>query len=208
MSFIESIRERDPAAPTICEVIFAYPGFHAMSIFHPFAQFLWRYELRALARIWSNIGRIITGIEIHPAAQIGKNLFIDHGTGVVIGQTAVIGDNCTIYQGVTLGGKGNGGPGEKRHPTIGHDVVIGAGAYVLGPITVGNGARVGAGAVVTSDVEDGITVVGNPAHPIKKKGEDKNCAYGLPDGECADPIEEKLHDFEERFLSFKHSVHD
>lgn len=208
MSFIQSIRDRDPAAPTLCEVIFAYPGFHAMTIFHPIAQFFWRYELRALARFWANIGRIITGIEIHPAAVIGKNLFIDHGTGVVIGQTAVIGDNCTIYQGVTLGGKGNGGPGEKRHPTIGDEVVIGAGAYVLGPIMVGKAARVGAGAVVTSDVEDGVTVVGNPAHPIKKRSENTSCAYGLPDGECADPIEEKLQDIEERILGIRQSARD
>lgn len=206
MSLIESIRRRDPAAPTLFEVVLGYPGFHAMTLFHPFAQFLWRYELRALARFWANIGRIMTGIEIHPQAQIGKNLFIDHGAGVVIGQTAIIGDNCTIYQGVTLGGKGNGGPGEKRHPTIGDDVVIGAGAYVLGPITVGSNARVGAGAVVTADVEAGVTVVGNPARTIKRPaGED--CAYGLPEGECADPIEEKLHDLEEEILGIKKAAH-
>lgn len=208
MSFIESIRVRDPAAPTYLEVILAYPGFHAMTIFHPVAQFFWRYELRALGRFWSNIGRIVTGIEIHPAAQIGKNLFIDHGTGVVIGQTAIIGDNCTIYQGVTLGGKGNGGPGEKRHPTIGDDVIIGAGAYVLGAITVERGARIGAGAVVTADVEEGVTVVGNPAHPIKKREVQSSCAYGLPDGECTDPIEDKLRDIEKQILGIRQSVRD
>jgi len=203
--FIESIQERDPAKPTFMEVIAAYPGFHAMVIFHPVAQFLWRYELRALARFWSNIGRIITGIDIHPQAQIGKNLFIDHGTGVVIGQTAVIGNDCTIYQGVTLGGKGNGKHGEKRHPTIGNDVVIGASAQVLGDITVGDGARIGANAVVTADVEEGATMVGNPAHMIKK-APSESCGYGLPEGECLDPVEEKLHDMEEQLETIKQKI--
>lgn len=197
MGLIESIQKRDPAAPTFFEVVLAYPGFHVMVLFHPVSQFLWRYELRALARFWANIGRIVTGIEIHPQAQLGKNLFIDHGMGVVIGQTATIGDDCTIYQGVTLGGKGDALHGEKRHPDIGDNVVIGAQAQVLGPITIGNDARIGAGAVVTGDVADGITVVGNPAKAIKHSA-GRDCAYGLPEGECADPIEEMLHDMEER----------
>ncbi len=203
MSLIQSIRTRDPAEPTLGEVIFAYPGFHAVAIFHPFAQFLWRYNLRALARIWAHIGRFFTGIEIHPQAQIGKNLFIDHGIGVVIGQTSVIGDDCTIYQGVTLGGKGNGVAGEKRHPTIGNNVVIGAQAQVLGPITIGHGARIGAGAVVTADVRDGVTVVGNPAHEIKRSDASDGCAYGLPDGECADPVEEKIIEIERKISSLQ-----
>lgn len=202
MSLINSIRSRDPAEPTVCEVIFAYPGFHALAIFHPFAQFLWRYNLRALARVWAHIGRLFTGIEIHPQAQIGRDLFIDHGMGVVIGQTAVIGDDCTIYQGVTLGGKGNGMAGEKRHPTIGNNVVIGAQAQVLGPITIGHGARIGAGSVVTANIADGVTVVGNPAHEIKKPLDDC-CAYGLPSGECADPVEEKLLQIEEKISSLQ-----
>lgn len=207
MSLIESIKKRDPAAPTTFEVILGYPGFHAMTIFHPVAQFFWRYDLRALARFWANIGRIVTGIEIHPQAMIGKNLFIDHGMGVVIGQTAIIGDDCTIYQGVTLGGKGNGGPGEKRHPTLGDNVVIGAGAYVLGDITVASNARVGAGAVVTGNVEEGVTVVGNPARAIKRPAGEE-CAYGLPQGECADPVEEKIHDLEEQILGMKKAAND
>ncbi|PZQ47641.1 MAG: serine O-acetyltransferase [Micavibrio aeruginosavorus] len=159
-ALIESIQRRDPADPTFLEVVLGYPGFHVLTLFHPLANFLWKMELRALARFWSNIGRILTGIEIHPQAMIGRNLFIDHGMGVVIGQTASIGDDCTIYHGVTLGGKGSG---DKRHPSIGHSVMIGANAQLIGPVTVGNGARIGAGAVVTKDVPAGATAVGNPA---------------------------------------------
>lgn len=186
MSRIESIQKRDPAAPTYFEVMLGYAGFHSMVIFHPLASLLWGYNLRALARFWANIGRMVTGIEIHPAAQIGKNLFIDHGSGVVIGQTAIIGDDCTIYQGVTLGGKGNGLAGEKRHPTIGNNVTIGAYAQVLGPISVGDFARIGANAVVTKDVEDHATMVGNPARYIGKAKEIP-APYGMPE-ENADEV--------------------
>lgn len=164
MSLIESIQRRDPARPTMFEVVLAYPGFHILILFHPVAKFLWQFELRALARFWANIGRILTGIEIHPQAQIGKNLFIDHGMGVVIGQTAVIGDDCTIYHGVTLGGKGDG---EKRHATVGNRVMIGAGAHLIGPIVIGNDVKIGAGSVVLKDVPAGTTAVGNPAHAIR-----------------------------------------
>jgi serine O-acetyltransferase len=129
---------------------------------------------------------MVTGIEIHPAAEIGKNLFVDHGNGVVIGQTAIIGDDCTIYQGVTLGGKGNGLAGEKRHPTLGDNVVIGAYAQVLGPITIGNYARIGANAVVTKNVEDHATMVGNPAKFIGK-AQEIPAPYGLPE-ECSDEV--------------------
>lgn len=163
MSLLKSIQMRDPAKPTTFEVVLAYPGFHMLTLFHPVAQLLWKYELRALARFWANIGRILTGIEIHPQAQIGKNLFIDHGMAVVIGQTAVIGDDCTIFHGVTLGGKG---AAEKRHATVGDRVMIGAGAHLIGPIVVGNDAKIGAGAVVVKDVAAGATVVGNPARAI------------------------------------------
>ncbi len=166
LDLINAIRSRDPAKPTFCEVIFAYPGFHAVVFFHPVAAGLWKMELFALARLWAHIGRLFTGIEIHPQAQIGKNLFIDHGMGVVIGQTSVIGDDCTIYHGVTLGGKGNGAAGEKRHPTLGNNVVIGAYAQVLGPISIGNGARIGAGSIVTNDVEENSVAAGNPAKVI------------------------------------------
>jgi len=182
MSLISSIRERDPAAPTFFEVVLAYPGYHVLTVFHPLASALWAMRFYALARFWSNMGRMITGIEIHPQARIGKNLFIDHGMGVVIGQTAIIGDECTIYQGVTLGGKGDGKHGEKRHPTLGHHVVIGAYAQVLGPITVGDYARIGANAVVTKPVEDHATMAGNPARFIARADE-KPAPYGLPDQE-------------------------
>lgn len=205
MSLIESIQERDPAAPTLWEVVLAYPGFHVMTLFHPLASYLWKGNLRSLARFWANIGRIFTGIEIHPQAKIGKNLFIDHGTGVVIGQTAIIGDNCTIYHGVTLGGKGDAVHGEKRHPTIGNNVVIGSGAQVLGAITVGDNARIGANSVVTGDVEAETTMVGNPARAIKKPAVGA-CAYGLPEGECEDPVAEKLHDLEEEIDTLKRAA--
>ncbi len=178
MSLLESIKMRDPAQPTTLEVILGYPGFHALTLFHPVAAFLWKMEMRGLARFWANIGRVFTGIEIHPQAKIGRNLFIDHGTGVVIGQTAVIGDDCTIYQGVTLGGKGKEGAGEPRHPTIGNNVIIGAYAQVLGNIVVGDYVRIGANAVVTKPVEDHAVMVGNPAKMIGR-AEEKPAPYGL-----------------------------
>lgn len=178
LEFIESIKKRDPAAPTFWEVVLAYPGFHVLTFFHPLAAGLWKMELFALARFWAHIGRFCTGIEIHPQAQIGKHLFIDHGMGVVIGQTAVIGDNCTIYHGVTLGGKGNGGAGEKRHPTLGRDVVIGAGAQILGPIIIGEGARIGAGSVITSDVDAHAVMAGNPARSIGT-ADNRPAPYGM-----------------------------
>ena len=160
---IESIQKRDPAQPTFWEVALGYPGFHALALFHPVASWLWQAKFRAGARAWANIGRMVTGIEIHPQASLGKNLFIDHGTGVVIGQTGSIGDDCTIYHGVTLGGKGSGA---KRHPSVGHRVSIGAHAQLIGPITIGDDAVIGAGAVVVKDVPPGVTVAGNPARPL------------------------------------------
>lgn len=204
-SFVESIQKRDPAQPTFLEVLLGYPGFHALTLFHPLARMLWKLEMRGLARFWANIGRIITGIEIHPQATIGKNLFIDHGIGVVIGQTAEIGDECTIYQGVTLGGRGQAKPGKKRHPTVGNDVVIGANAQVLGPITVGNGARIGASAVVTNDVDPESTMVGNPARYVGK-ADTRPASYGLPDGACADVIEEKIKAVQTELLTIRQSI--
>ena len=168
MDFIRHIQARDDARPTVMEVILAYPGFHIMTVFHPPAHALWKMNLRALARFWSYAGRAFTGIEIHPAAVIGKNLFIDHGTGVVIGQTAVVGDGCLLYHGVTLGGRGGHPPGARRHPALGSNVTVGAGAQLLGPITVGDGAKIGANAVVTADVPAGVTAVGNPARLVGK----------------------------------------
>ena len=166
--FIKSIQKRDPAQPTFFEVILAYPGFHAVGM-HRVSNFLWKQNLRALARFWAHLSRWVTGIEIHPGATIGKNLFIDHGMGVVIGQTAIIGDNVTMYQGVTLGGKGGTEKPIKRHPTIEDGAIIGAGAQILGDITVGKNAKVGASSIVTGDVPAGCTVVGNPARLVKCK---------------------------------------
>ena len=160
---IRCVFDRDPAARGTFEVLTTYPGIHAM-LFHRLAHGLWKRRLAWPARIVSNISRFLTGIEIHPGARIGRRFFIDHGMGVVIGETAEIGDDCTLYHGVTLGGtsweKG------KRHPTLGNDVVIGAGAKVLGPITVGDGARVGSNAVVIKDVPAGATVVGIPGRIV------------------------------------------
>jgi len=157
------VLERDPAARHALEVILTTPGLHAIWN-HRVGHFLWNLRLKTLARIWAYWGRIITGVEIHPAAKLGRRLVIDHGMGVVVGETAIIGDDVLIYHGVTLGSKT--GEHGKRHPTIGNNVVIGAGSTVLGNITVADGVRIGAASVVTHDVPAGTTVVGNPARPI------------------------------------------
>ncbi|QTR50017.1 serine O-acetyltransferase [Candidatus Thiothrix anitrata] len=160
---IYCIFERDPAARNVFEIITTYPGIHAV-IIHRGSHWLWRSGFKWLARVLSNIARLFTGIEIHPGATIGRRFFIDHGMGVVIGETAEIGDDCTLYHGVTLGGtswqKG------KRHPTLGNDVVVGAGAKILGPITLANGARVGSNAVVVKNVPEGATVTGIPGRIV------------------------------------------
>ncbi len=160
---IACVFERDPAARSTWEVITCYPGFHALLI-HRVAHRLWRMKLRWLARFVSHASRFLTGIEIHPGAKIGRRTFIDHGMGVVIGETAELGDDCTLYHGVTLGGTTwNKG---KRHPTLKHGVVIGAGAKVLGPIVIGEGAKIGSNAVVVKDVPAGATALGIPARVI------------------------------------------
>lgn len=162
---IQCVFERDPAARTAFEVLTAYPGIHAILV-HRLSHRLWNANLKWLARMLSNIARWITGIEIHPGAQIGRRFFIDHGMGVVIGETTDIGDDCTLYHGVTLGGttweKG------KRHPTLENDVVIGAGAKVLGPIVIGQGVRIGSNAVVLKEVPPGMTVVGVPGRVVTR----------------------------------------
>ena len=161
---IRCVFERDPAARTRFEILTTYPGLHAVMA-HRISHGLWNRNLKWLARVFSNVARWLTGIEIHPGARIGRRFFIDHGMGVVIGETAVIGDDCTLYHGVTLGGtswkKG------KRHPTLGRDVVVGAGAKVLGPIEIGDGARIGSNAVVVKAVPAGCTVVGVPGRIIE-----------------------------------------
>jgi serine O-acetyltransferase len=164
---IACILERDPAARSKLEVITCYPGFHAIVV-HGIAHRLWVAQWFWLGRFISHVGRILTGIEIHPGATIGRRVFIDHGFGVVIGETAEIGDDCTIYQGVTLGGT-RLYKGAKRHPTLGKGVVVGAGAQVLGGFTVGDGARIGSNAVVVKPVPAGATAVGNPARLIEAK---------------------------------------
>ena len=204
MEFIRSIQSRDPARPTVAEVIFAYPGFHIMTIFHPVANFLWNKKLRALARFWSYTGRWITGIEIHPGAKIGKRLFIDHGTGVVIGETAIIGDDCTMYHNITLGGKGNNVAGTKRHPTLGNNVTIGAGAQILGAITLNDHSCIGANAVVTIDIPAGVTAVGNPARILGKASDQQ--AYGLPEGEVRDPVMETILRLEKELAALRESA--
>lgn len=189
---INSILERDPAAKSKLEVVLCYPGFHAVLTYR-FTNWMWRKGLRLFPRWLSQISRFFTGIEIHPAATIGKNFFIDHGMGVVIGETATIGDNVTIYHGVTLGGV-SAKPG-KRHPQVGNDVIIGSGAQVLGPISVGNGARIGSNAVVVRDVPESATMVGVPARNVSKdctKG-DKFSAYGISE-ELPDVV---MRNFEE-----------
>jgi serine O-acetyltransferase len=179
------IRERDPAARGWVEMLFCYPGLHAISL-HRFSHQLWhsRLPLKLLARCISQIGRALTGIEIHPGARIGTSVFIDHGMGVVIGETAEIGHRCLLYQGVTLGGTGK--EHGKRHPTLGENVVVGAGAKVLGGITIGPNTRIGAGSVVVRDVEEDSTVVGVPGRVIHQSGVRINplAHSALPDAEA------------------------
>jgi len=166
-SDIACILERDPAARSTWEILTCYPGLHAIYI-HKLARWCWRHGLRWLGRFISHLGRGLTGIEIHPGAKIGSCVFIDHGMGVVIGETAEVGDGCTIYQGVTLGGTSLY-RGAKRHPTLGAGVVVGAGAKILGGFTVGDGARVGSNSVVVKEVPAGATVVGIPGRIVEGK---------------------------------------
>jgi serine O-acetyltransferase len=165
---IRSVFERDPAAKSVVEVVVCYSGLHAVW-FYRLNHKLWKHHVRLLARALSQFARLLTGIEIHPAAQIGHRLFIDHGTGVVIGETSIVGDDVTLYQGVTLGGTGK--EKGKRHPTIGSEVVIGSGAKILGDIRVGDRCRIGAGSVVLRDVPDDSTVVGVPGHIVFQNGQ-------------------------------------
>ncbi|MBK8453356.1 MAG: serine O-acetyltransferase [Thiofilum sp.] len=164
------IFDRDPAARNVFEILTTYPGLHAL-MFHRMSHALWTHNLKWFARVLSNVGRLLTGIEIHPGAKIGQRFFIDHGMGVVIGETVEIGDDCTLYQGVTLGGT-SWQPG-KRHPTLGNNVVIGAGAKVLGPFKVHDGARIGSNAVVVKEVPEGATIVGIPGRQVNNRSEDQ-----------------------------------
>lgn len=180
------IKERDPAARSVLEIILCYPGFHALTL-HRISHRLWMVHLpvaKLVARLMSQAGRLLTGIEIHPGAQIGEGVFIDHGMGVVIGETTIIGDQCLLYQGVTLGGTGK--THGKRHPTLESNVVIGAGAKVLGAIQIGSNTRIGAGSVVLRDVASNSTVVGIPGRVVHQSGVrvDPLAHSALPDAEA------------------------
>ena len=180
IKLLKSIKQRDPAANNLFEIMFLYPGFHAI-IFHRISYFLWKLNLKFFSKLLSFFSRIFTGIEIHPAAKIGDKMFIDHGLGVVIGETSEIGNNVLIYHGVTLGGTSlNKG---KRHPTIQDNVIIGAGAKILGPITIGRNARIGSNAVVTKNVPANSSFMGVPAREVTKvinNKQEKFTAYGTP----------------------------
>lgn len=198
---IASIMERDPAARSAWEVLTCYPGLHAI-VMHRWANACWKNGFKWLGRFISHIARGLTGIEIHPGATIGRRVFIDHGFGVVIGETAEVGDDCTIYQGVTLGGTSLS-KGAKRHPTLGRGAIIGAGAKVLGSFTVGEGAKVGSNAVVVKEVPPGATAVGNPARVLEKEDKEASgareeaaarifAAYGITPS-ADDPLSKALH---------------
>ena len=209
---ISSIIERDPAARNAWEVLTCYPGLHAV-VAHRIAHACWNRGFKWLGRFISHLARWLTGIEIHPGATIGRRVFIDHGFGVVIGETAEIGDDCTIYQGVTLGGTSLS-KGAKRHPTLGRGVIIGAGAQVLGGFMVGDGAKVGSNAVVVKEVPPGATAVGNPARVVRKEDQHDPrgqaaarmfAAYGVtPNGD--DPLSKALHGLIDQAAAQEHQL--
>lgn len=196
---IHAIFERDPAARSVVDILLTYSGFHA-TLLHRVAHFLWRKKVPVIPRLLSHFSRFMTGIEIHPGATIGRAFFIDHGMGVVIGETAEIGDNVTLYQGVTLGGTGQE-PG-KRHPTLGNNVIVGAGAKILGAIVIGNHVRVGANSVVLKSVPDHATVVGIPGKIIRRQKEEGVLDHtNLPD-----PIAERLERLEREIQELKQEI--
>jgi len=207
---IQTIYRCDPAARSTLEVLLCYPGLHAIWM-HRWAHFFWRHRLKLLGRLVSHLSRFITGIEIHPGAGIGRRFFIDHGMGVVIGETTEIGDDCLIYQGVVLGGTST--KKEKRHPTLGHNVVVGAESIVLGPIMIGDHARIGAGSVVVKPVPPETTVVGVPARATGEKTHIPDLEHGqLPDpvmemlkqlDECRKGLEERVARLEAQLTSRK-----
>jgi serine O-acetyltransferase len=210
-SDIQCILDRDPAARSAWEVLTCYPGLHAV-IFHRCAHWCWTHGLKWLGRFISHIARFLTGIEIHPGATIGERVFFDHAMGVVVGETAEIGDGCTIYQGVTLGGTSLY-KGVKRHPTLGKDVVVGAGAQVLGGFMVGDGAKVGSNAVVTKPVPAGATAVGNPARVIQAELDVKReevaskmgfSAYGVTQND--DPLSQAMRGLIDNAAAQEHQI--
>jgi len=197
---LKVVFERDPAVRSVFEIIFCYPGFHAM-LFYRWSHWLWTHQLRFLGRLVSHFGRFLTGIEIHPGATIGHGFFIDHGMGVVIGETAEIGENCTLYHGVTLGG--TSWAKEKRHPTLGNNIVIGSGAKILGPFKVGDDSKIGSNSVVVKEVPPMATVVGIPGRVVIS-GE-KRVGVDLQHDKLPDPVAkavscvfDQLHRLEDR----------
>jgi serine O-acetyltransferase len=214
-SDIACILDRDPAARSAWEVLTCYPGLHAIYI-HKLAHWFWLRGLRWLGRFTSSIGRWLTGIEIHPGAKIGSCVFIDHGLGVVIGETAEVGNGCTIYQGVTLGGTSLY-PGTKRHPTLGSGVIVAAGAKVLGGFTVGDGARIGANSVVLKEVPAGATVVGIPGRIVKGDGAERDArfsAYAVgndledPQAKAIQALVQYAAELEQRLARLEHPEKD
>jgi len=204
MGLIASIRrdiraafEHDPAAVSTLEILLAYPGFHARQN-HRLAHTLFKWHVPVLPRLISHLSRFCTGIEIHPGATIGEGFFVDHGMGVVIGETSVIGDNVTLYQGVTLGGTSQ--QHVKRHPTLGNNVVVGVGAQVIGDITIGDNAKVGAGSVVVNSVPPNATVVGVPGRVVSVRNPDTDTVERLPD-----PVGERLDELEKRIAELEKS---
>jgi len=203
---LRAYQARDPAARSRLEIFLLYPGVHAV-IFHRVSHWLWRHHLRFLARLNSQLARHCTGIEIHPGARIGRRLVIDHGMGIVIGETAEIGDDCLLYHGVTLGGTGK--ETGKRHPTIGNNVMIACGAKVLGPFRVGDNSRIAANAVVLSQVPDNATAVGAPARVVRIAGEKVDFAGEVDQIHVTDPVQKELQaiqsrvDFLEKLLEKK-----
>ncbi len=185
----KSIAKRDPAAKGVWQVVFLYPGFHIL-IYHRINHFLYRHKLYFPARMLSQIGKFFTGIEIHPGAKIGNGLFIDHGSGVVIGETSEIGDNCTLYHQVTLGGTGK--ERGKRHPTLGNNVLVGAGAKILGPFKVGDNAMIGANAVVLNEVPEDTTVIGVPGRIVRVQGARVSHNIELDHANTPDPVEQEI----------------
>ena len=210
-SDIQCILDRDPAARSAWEVLTCYPGLHAL-MFHRWAHACWTHGFKWWGRFLSHIGRWLTGIEIHPGATIGQRVFIDHGMGVVIGETAEVGDDCTIYHGVTLGGTSLY-KGEKRHPTLGNGVIVGAGAKVLGGFTVGDGAKIGSNAVVVKPVPAGATAVGNPARIIEADDDARReavasrmgfSAYGVTSGD--DPMAQAMRGLIDHAAGHEHQI--
>jgi serine O-acetyltransferase len=208
---IACILERDPAARSTWEVLTCYPGLHAL-VLHRRAKWFWQHGWRVMARFTSHVARFLTGIEIHPGATIGRRVFIDHGMGVVVGETAEIGDECTIYQGVTLGGTSLA-KGAKRHPTLGKGVIVGANSQVLGGFTVGDGARIGSSAVVVKPVPPGATAVGNPARIIERNVEVAReaaaakmgfSAYGVTQGD--DPVSQAMKGLIDHASGHEHQI--